>query len=54
MIRIEHDQFIGHYINALPIEVCNRFIEWYDLIESSGIATPAMNCLLYTSDAADE
>ena len=42
MIRIEHDQFIGHYINALPIEVCNRFIEWYDLIESSGIATPAM------------
>ena len=33
-----YDQFIGYYKNVIPIDLCNSFIEWYDLIESSGIA----------------
>ena len=33
----EHDQFIGLYKNAVPIELCNNFIEWFELIKKSNI-----------------
>ena len=29
----EYDQFIGLYKNAVPDELCDRFIEWFDLIK---------------------
>ena len=38
----EYDQFIGLYKNAVPDELCDRFIEWFDLIKEGNISASSL------------